>query len=328
MRERVWGYAEAIFEELRGSPAMVGLAAELRGFSEVLKVSDDLRGVLTTDTISAPTRTAIVHDLVAAKVSGPVLGLLSFAAQAGPAGDYAGDVRALATAAGAIRDHGEPRYQGPLGRASALDRLDGYATAVLAAVPSQPTRSGRSTGLGDIEEHLFRFMRTVEGSEALVGTLCLGELPGEVRQAIVKDLLEGRAVAEATRMAGYAARTGRARDYLALLGALVERVAAEGQRRVAVVEVAGELGATQRQRLASSLRKLTGYDVEVRVTQAPKLLGGFVATVGGTVVDGSLRRRLEVARELLATPPGSPHRMAEQGQLGVNPVPKGPQTHG
>jgi F-type H+-transporting ATPase subunit delta len=323
VRERVWGYAEAIFEEHKASSARVGLAAELAGFAALLYASDDLRGALTSGTISAPIRTAIVHDLVAAKVSGAALGLLTYAAQNGPAGDYADDVKTLATAALAIQDHGEPRYEGPLGRASALERLDGYATAVLRAVPSQLPRSRRGASLGDIEEHLFRFMRTVEGNEALAGSLCAGELPGQVRQAIVRDLLEGRAVAEATRMAVYAARSGRARHYLTLLAALVERVAAEGQRRLAVVRVAGELADSQRERLASSLRKLVGYDVEVRVIHAPELLGGFVATVGGTVVDGSLRRRLDLVGELLATPPGSSHGVAEQAQPGGQYVPKG-----
>ncbi|MGC8626685.1 MAG: F0F1 ATP synthase subunit delta, partial [Acidimicrobiales bacterium] len=256
------------------------------------------------------TRTAIVYDLVAGKVSAPVAGLLSFAAQNGPAGDYADDVSALAAAAAGRRDARVAGYEGPLGRLSALERADGYATAVLGTVPAGPS-------LGNIEEDLFRFMRVVEGNEPLAEALTASELPGQVRQRLVWDLLSSKVSPESVRLAAYPARICRPRDYLTTLAALVQRVAAESHRRVAEVSAAVELDACQRERLAAVLRRLAGYDVEVRVTQNPELLGGFVATVGGTVVDGSLRRRLQRAKELLFAPPVAQPGAKGPGEAGV-----------
>jgi F0F1-type ATP synthase delta subunit len=50
------------------------------------------------------------------------------------------------------------------------------------------------------------------------------------------------------------------------------------------------------------LANYTGYPVDVRVTPEPQLLGGFVATIGDTVIDASLRHRVELAREALLEP--------------------------
>ena len=43
-------------------------------------------------------------------------------------------------------------------------------------------------------------------------------------------------------------------------------------------------------------RKATGKRVEVKVIVDPSVLGGLVAQVGDTVIDGSVRRRLEQLR--------------------------------
>ena len=103
-------------------------------------------------------------------------------------------------------------------------------------------------------------------------------------------------------MATYAARVGRPRDFPVLLGALVDFVAKEANRRVADVRSAIEMTAQQRARLAAALTSFTGYPVDVRVTPEPQLLGGFVANIGDIVIDASLRHRLELAREALLEP--------------------------
>jgi F-type H+-transporting ATPase subunit delta len=296
VRELVRGYADAIFEDRSDLNA---LGAELTSFAEALAGSEDLRGALTDPTISAPTRTAIVHDLLSRRVSPKALGLCAFAVQGGPAGEYADDVGSLATSARALRDGMVLRYDGPLGRVAATDRLDGYATAVLAPVRGE-------AALDNIEDELFRFMRTVEGNEALLEALTSPEISAEVRRAMVLELLASRATSESARTAAYAAHVGRPRDYIKLLEALVQRVALEAHRRVADVRAAVVLAEPERLRLAAALGRLVGYQVEVRVTAEPHLLGGFVATVGDTVVDCSLRHRLEQAKELFAMSPGAP----------------------
>ena len=95
---------------------------------------------------------------------------------------------------------------------------------------------------------------------------------------------------------------GRPRDYEALLSHLVDRVAAESNRRLAEVRTAVDLDDDRRSQLAEALSRVAGRPVDVRVTVDPAVLGGFVATIGDTVVDGSTRHRLELLKERLDTP--------------------------
>ena len=100
----------------------------------------------------------------------------------------------------------------------------------------------------------------------------------------------------------YATQVGRPRDYEALLGTLVDRVAAESNRRLAEVRTAVELDDDRRRQLAGALSRVAGRSVDVRVTVDPTVLGGFVATIGDTVVDGSTRHRLDLLKDRLDTP--------------------------
>jgi F-type H+-transporting ATPase subunit delta len=50
-------------------------------------------------------------------------------------------------------------------------------------------------------------------------------------------------------------------------------------------------------RLTSALRKATGKDVEVKVVVDPAVIGGIVARVGDTVIDGSIARRFDSVRQ-------------------------------
>ncbi len=53
-------------------------------------------------------------------------------------------------------------------------------------------------------------------------------------------------------------------------------------------------------RLAGALSSATGKDVEVKVIIDPTVLGGIVARVGDTVIDGSVRHRLEQLKERIS----------------------------
>ena len=62
--------------------------------------------------------------------------------------------------------------------------------------------------------------------------------------------------------------------------------AAEANKEVAEVRSAVPLTDDQRKRLADALNKATGKEVEVKVVVDPSVLGGVVAQVGDTVIDG------------------------------------------
>jgi len=92
---------------------------------------------------------------------------------------------------------------------------------------------------------------------------------------------------------------GRARDLTGIADELVALGAAEGGRDVAVVRSAIDLTDDQKTRLAAALQQAVGTPVDVRVVIDPSVLGGLVAQVGDTVIDGSVRRRLDLLKQAI-----------------------------
>ncbi len=147
--------------------------------------------------------------------------------------------------------------------------------------------------LARIGDELFRFARALEGSDELRSALTDPHLPASRRQQIVEDLLDGKADPSTIALVGMAVGTGRARELPAIIDSLVAMTAAESNKAVAEVRSVIELDDDQRQRLAQAIEAATGKQVEVKVVIDPTILGGVVTTIGDTVIDGSIRTRLE-----------------------------------
>lgn len=172
------------------------------------------------------------------------------------------------------------------------DRTDAYARAFLAVVAVEDP-------LGEVEDELFRFARILQGSDELLSTLADPHLEAPRRQQIVSDLLEGKAQPATINLIGLAVGNGRARDLPAIVDAFVAQRAALREKAVAEVRTTIALTDEQIARLAASLGRATGKSVEVRVIVDPTVQGGITAQVGDTVIDGSVRRRLEQLRTAL-----------------------------
>jgi F-type H+-transporting ATPase subunit delta len=169
-------------------------------------------------------------------------------------------------------------------------RVEAYASALLEV--------SRAEGhLADIQDELFRFARTFEGSDELRTALTDPALPRERRIAVVEDLLGGKALQTSAALAAFIVAAGRAGELPAIVDRFVELAAAEQRRAVAEVRSAIELTPEQIDRLREALNRATGKDVEVKVVVDPSVLGGVVARVGDLVIDGSVRHRLEQLRE-------------------------------
>ena len=170
------------------------------------------------------------------------------------------------------------------------DRVDAYADALLAVAKAEGV-------LGAVEDDLFRFARTFEGSDELRMALTDPALPAERRMAVVDDLMGGKALAASAALIAFVVGIGRAHDLPAVVDRFVEKAAHERKREVAEVRSAVPLDDRQRERLTKALSKATGKEVEVKVVVDPTVLGGLVATVGDTVIDGTVRHRLDQLRE-------------------------------
>ncbi len=168
----------------------------------------------------------------------------------------------------------------------------GYAEALLLVAEAEGE-------LGPFEDQLYAFAKVVEREGRLREALVDPALPGENKKGLIRDVLGERANPNAVNALGLLVDQGRARE----LGRIVEelaRLAAERRQHVvAEVRTAVPLDDASRDRLAAALSRATGKTVEVKVVIDRSVVGGVVAKVGDAIFDGTVRSRLEEARERL-----------------------------
>ena len=165
-------------------------------------------------------------------------------------------------------------------------RIDGYARGLFEIARAEGN-------LDEVEDELFRFARDLESSDQLRGALTDDLIPIEKRQAIVEDLLGGKATSTTTQLVSMVVGAGRGRDLPAIIDALVQRASSAKSLEVAEVRSAIPLTEDQQTRLAAALANATGKQVNLKVVVDPSVLGGIVATVGDVVIDGSVRTTVD-----------------------------------
>ncbi len=175
---------------------------------------------------------------------------------------------------------------------AAREKVEAYAQAMLEVARAEQHLAG-------VEDDLFRFARTFESNDSLRLALTDPALPIERRIAVIDELMGGKALATSAALASLVVATGEAGDLAAIVDRFVELAATERKHELAEVRSAIPLDEKQIQRLATALGKATGKDVEVKVIVDPSVLGGIVARVGDTVIDGTVRHRLEQLKEQL-----------------------------
>ncbi len=172
------------------------------------------------------------------------------------------------------------------------DRTTAYAEALFAVAQAEGP-------LAEIEDELFRVAQVVKGNDELRDKLADPHIPATTRQQIVLDLLDGKAKPATVSLVALVTANGRIRELPAIVDEVVARSAREANKEVAEVRSAIALTDDQKSRLADALGKATGKQVEVKVIIDPSIKGGVVAQVGDTVIDGSIRRRLDQLRNAL-----------------------------
>jgi F-type H+-transporting ATPase subunit delta len=174
----------------------------------------------------------------------------------------------------------------------ASNRDTAYAKALLSVAAAEGD-------LSVVQDEVFTLARTIAGNDELSATLSDTQVPAARRAQIIEDLLGGRASSTTVAILAMIVINGRVRDLPAIAEELAALGAAEGGKQVAIVRSAIELTSDQRSRLATALQASVGQPVEVRVVIDPSIMGGLVAQVGDTVIDGSVRRRLEQLKQAI-----------------------------
>jgi F-type H+-transporting ATPase subunit delta len=174
------------------------------------------------------------------------------------------------------------------------DRLiEGYAQALFAVAEAEGS-------LEEVEDELFRFGKALDRAPQLRDALTDPALPVDRKKAVIHELLGDRASPHTVNVLGFLMEQGRAKDVSRIVAALAEIAAEQRRKAVAEVRSAIPLDGPRRKRLADALARATGKDVELKILVDPAVIGGVVARVGDQVFDGTIRRRLELARERLA----------------------------
>lgn len=169
------------------------------------------------------------------------------------------------------------------------DRIDGYAAALFELAQAEGE-------LSKVEREFYTIARSFADSPELRDSLVDPKIPLERKQGIIDDLVGGRASGVTVNLLNLVVGQGRASDIPAIAERLAGRAAASAGKQVAEVRSAIELDDATVKRLAAALARATGHEVEVRTVIDPSVLGGIVARVGDTVIDGTVKRRLESLR--------------------------------
>ncbi|MDH4278349.1 MAG: ATP synthase F1 subunit delta [Acidimicrobiia bacterium] len=172
------------------------------------------------------------------------------------------------------------------------DRVDGYAQALLSVARAEGDVDGIRSQLTDVA-------RAVAGNDDLRASLTNNLLPAATRVQIVDDILGGKASDVVRSLVGMIVSAGHGRQLSEIVESFVHASAAASGKRVATVRSAVALSEDQKTRLAHALSASVGGPVELENIVDPEVVGGAVTTIGDTVIDGSLRTRLNQMREAL-----------------------------
>lgn len=174
------------------------------------------------------------------------------------------------------------------------DRISGYAAGVYEIARSEGN-------LERLENELSRVAQAFGSNAELRSTLTDARVPVDRKQSIISDLIGTRAQEHTVAVIQFLVATDRIGDLGAIAEALSAHAASAAGKELATVRSAVELDSATVERLTAALAKATGKQVDVKVVVDPSVLGGLVATVGDTVIDGSVRSRLNQLRAAVAT---------------------------
>lgn len=170
--------------------------------------------------------------------------------------------------------------------------IEGYARALFEVARAEGT-------LDEVEDELFRFARSYESSDSLRAALTDEHIPAEKRQAIVEDLLGGKTTTTTIQLVSMVVGSGRSRDIPAIVDSLVARASSAKDLDVAEVRTAVALTDDQQARLKAALENATGKSINLKTVVDPSVVGGVVATIGDTVIDDTVRTRIEQLKSRL-----------------------------
>lgn len=240
------------------------LAAELFAVSEVLSVEHKLRRSLSDPSRDAWPKRDLASKILAQRISGPALEIVHEAVSG--------------------------RWSHDQDLTDALERV-GF-DLIFAAAEAEGW-------LHTLEDELFAVEQAVKNHQEVREVLGRRDLPGGAKAELLRRLFEGKISQDALWLATRPVINPRGRRYTATIWRQLSLAARRRQQITAVVTSAIELTADQKHRIESALSRTYGRGVNANLVVDRTILGGVHIRVGDDVIDGSIVRRLENARQAM-----------------------------
>jgi F-type H+-transporting ATPase subunit delta len=174
--------------------------------------------------------------------------------------------------------------------ASSEELISGYGRALFNVVQAEGE-------LDRVEDELFRFGKILDTNHELKQALSDQSVDRAQREKVLEELLADKVSPHTLGLLSFIVGQGRARQLPQILEQLSGLAAEARDSVVAEVRTAIPLDQAQRDELAAALSKATGKKVEVKALVDPDVLGGVVAKIGETVIDGTVRHKLEQLKD-------------------------------
>lgn len=253
--------AAAVTSAIDGGADPARLGDELFGAAAAIDASAALRRALADPSGDAEAKKSLVGDLFSGKVG--------------------------ETTVAVLRSTVSGRWAAERDLVSAVEALG--VDAVLAGAQA----AGR---LRTVEDELFTVERTVAGTPELRDALTNRHGSPVGKSRLVTELLEGKVAPQTLRLTQQAVSAPRGRKFDRIIeGYLAQAAQAHGQL-TAVVTTAAELSEQHRERLVKALEQMYGKPVQLQPVIDPAVVGGVHIRIGDEVIDGTVDRRVTLAR--------------------------------
>ena len=153
--------------------------------------------------------------------------------------------------------------------------------------------------LDDLEDDVFRFARVVSAQPGL-RTALVGPTTSAAKASLLANLLSAKVSGPSLSLITQALTHPRGRSPQAVLDLAAGIAAHRREQLIAVVRVATELSAAQRQRLLAALTEAYGQGIHLNVVHDPTVVGGVSVQIGDELIDGTAASRLAAVRRKLA----------------------------
>jgi F-type H+-transporting ATPase subunit delta len=173
-----------------------------------------------------------------------------------------------------------------------VSAVEGYANALFEIAKAEGV-------LGSVSSELSAFAEAMGSNAQLSQTLTDQVIPAERRLGVVSELLGAKAHPVTTNLVSFLVGAGRAKELPSIVSAMRARSASAEGKSAGEVRSAIALSADQQARLAEAVSKKLGKPVALTFIVDPSVMGGVVTTVGDTVIDGSVKRRLDLMKDAI-----------------------------